>query len=150
MNISTNMSVEFNNISKKLTKEVLKARRRGMNKAASKIRNTTRKLIKSSLPNAAHSEIINAARVTKYREDKTLGEAVAGAHIMGANQKGSREYILRFFEDSSTENRQTRKKHNRGKLTGKHFFGNAVNQELPKAPKIIDDEIKKAIEKLND
>lgn len=150
MSVSTNMSIEFINISKKLTKEILKARKRGMNRAASKIKNATRKFIRSSFPNAAKSDLINAARVSKYREDKALGEAVAGAHIMGSNKKGSTEYKLRFFEDGSSENRQTKKKYNRGKLSGKHFFRDAVSQELPKAPQIIDNEIKKAIEKFND
>lgn len=147
--ITTDATVQFKNLSKEVVKEISKARKRGMNRAASKIKNSTRKLIRNKFPNAAKSDLIEGARVVKYKEDQHLGEAVAGAHIMGVRSKGSTTYKLRFFEDGSEDNRKTKKGYNRGKLKGLHFFKEAYTKELPKAPEIIDKEIQKAIEKIN-
>lgn len=159
---------QWDKVSDEFKKEVLKARKRGMNKAVQKIRNTTKKFIKSSFPNATktsdkyNDSMIEGARVTKYKESTLVGEAVAGAHIMGLRKKGSGTFRLRFFE-GGTEKRFIKdhkrkskngvsyhvKGHYTGSVKGKSFFSNAVSTEINKATSIIEEELNKAINKCN-
>ena len=161
---------QWDKVSDSFKKEILKARRTGMNKAVRTIKNTTRKLIKSLFPNATKETnskysdtIIEGARVSKYRESSLVGEAVAGVHVMGLRKKGSGTFRLRFFE-GGTDKRFTKdykrknkknggmhhvKGHYTGSIKGKGFFSSAVNSELGKAGSIIEAELIKAIEKCN-
>lgn len=161
---------QWDKVSDSFKKEVLKARRTGMNKAVRNIKNATRKLIKSLFPNATKETnpkysdtIIEGARVSKYKESSLVGEAVAGVHIMGLRKKGSGTFRLRFFE-TGTERRFTKdykrknpksggfhhvKGHYTGSVKSKGFFASAVNSELNKASSIIEAELIKAIEKCN-
>ena len=160
---------QWNQISDELRKEILKARKRGMNKAAMKIRNKTRSLIKSAFPastkpNSKYSDkIIEGARVSKYRESTLAGEAVAGVHIMGVRNKSSQTFKLRFFEGGTVERftksykRKNRvnggmhnvKAHRTGSIKGKGFFSSAVQSELQNAPSVIEQELIKAVIKCN-
>ena len=160
---------QWDKVSDEFKKEVLKARRRGMNKAVSKIRNATKKLIKSTFPNATKSSdkyndsLIEGARVSKYRESTLVGEAVAGTHIMGLRKKGSGTFRLRFFE-GGTDKRFIKdhkrrnpknggmhhvKGHYTGSIKGKGFFKSAVDSEINNASSIIEEELNKAIDKCN-
>ena len=148
-------------------KEILKARKRGMNKAVMKIRNKTRRLIKSSLNHSTSSKyddtLADGARVSKYKDSSLVGEAIAGAHIMGIRKKGSGTFRLRFFEsdtakrfvkDHERKNRKNGGKHKvkghtTGRIKGKGFFKSAVDSEISKATSIIEEELNKAIEKCN-
>lgn len=165
----SNAVQQWNQISDELRKEILKARRRGMNKAAMKIRNKTRSLIKSSFPAATKSnskysdKIIDGVRVSKYRESSLVGEAVAGVHVMGIRKSSSQTFKLRFFEGGTAERftksykRKNRanggvhnvKAHRTGSIKGKGFFSSAVQSELQNAPSIIEQELIKAVIKCN-
>lgn len=162
-------TLQFKYDSDELRKEVIKARKRGMNKAAQKIRNATRSLIKSKLPNASKpnpkydDKMIDGVRVSKYKESTLVGEAVSGVHIMGTRKKGSGTFRLKFFEDG-TDNRQTEsyyrtnpysgkkhkvKGHSTGSVSGKGFFKSSVDSKINEAYSTIEQEIIKAIEKAN-
>lgn len=160
---------QWDKVDERFKKEVVKARKRGMNKAVMKIRNTARKLIKSSLPasknkNPKYSDtLLDGARVSKYKDSSLVGEAIAGAHIMGVRKSGSGTFRLRFFEsdtdrrfikDHEQKNRKNGgthkvKGHFTGRIKGKRFFKSAVDTEISKASSIIEQELNKAIEKCN-
>lgn len=160
---------QWNNIEEPFKKEILKARRKGMNKAVTKIKNKTRSLIKSSLPAATKSStnysdtMLEGARVSKFKDSSLVGEAIAGAHIMGIRKKSSGTFRLRFFENGTEKRyvkdheRKNRSKggkhkvkgHTTGRIKGKGFFKSAVDSEIGKAPSIIEEELNKAIEKCN-
>lgn len=162
-----NLIVQWSKIDENFKKEVLKARKRGMNKAVSKIRNRTRSLIKSSFKKSTSSKyndtLAEGARVSKYKESSLVGEAIAGAHIMGIRKKGSGTFRLRFFENGTAKrfvkdhDRKNRKNggkhkvkgHTTGRIKGKGFFKSAVASEISKATSIIEQELNKAIDKCN-
>ena len=162
-----NLIVQWSKIDENFKKEVLKARKRGMNKAVSKIRNRTRSLIKSSFKKSTSSKyndtLAEGARVSKYKDSSLVGEAIAGAHIMGIRKKGSGTFRLRFFENGTAKrfvkdhDRKNRKNggkhkvkgHTTGRLKGKGFFKSAVASEISKATSIIEQELNKAIDKCN-
>lgn len=157
---------DWKNISDELRKEVLKARKRGMNKAMTKIKNETRKLIKfkHSSDSKYSDSLKDAARVSKYRDSSLVGEAIAGVHVMGIRKKGSGTFRTRFFEMGTDERHiPTHKRKNRknggystvqGHSTGaikpaRGFFKSAVNSHINEAPNIIEQELQKAIDKCN-
>lgn len=160
---------QWNDIDKKFVNEIIKARKRGLNKAVSKIRNTTVRNIRSKFPNASkpskyfNDRMIEGARVVKYHESTLIGDGIAGAHVLGTQKKGSGTFRLRFFEGGTkerfvkTHKRKNRKNagthtvkgHSVGKIKGLKFFDGAVSSELKNAKSIIDNELKKAIEKCN-
>lgn len=159
---------QWGKVDERFKKEVLKARKRGMNKAVMKIRNKTKSLIKSSLPasknkNPKYSDtLLEGARVSKYKDSSLVGEAIAGAHIMGVRKSGSGTFRLRFFEggtdkryvkDHSRKNKNGGthkvKGHYTGRIKGKGFFKSAVDSEISKASSIIEQELNKAIDKCN-
>ena len=162
-----NLIVQWSKIDENFKKEVLKARKRGMNKAVSKIRNRTRRLIKSSFKKSTSSKyndtLAEGARVSKYKDSSLVGEAIAGAHIMGIRKKGSGTFRLRFFENGTVKrfvkdhDRKNRKNggkhkvkgHTTGRIKGKGFFKSAVASEISKATSIIEQELNKAIDKCN-
>ena len=162
-----NLIVQWSKIDENFKKEVLKARKRGMNKAVSKIRNRTRRLIKSSFKKSTSSKyndtLAEGARVSKYKDSSLVGEAIAGAHIMGIRKKGSGTFRLRFFENGTAKrfvkdhDRKNRKNggkhkvkgHTTGRIKGKGFFKSAVASEISKATSIIEQELNKAIDKCN-
>lgn len=162
-----NLIVQWSKIDENFKKEVLKARKRGMNKAVSKIRNRTRSLIKSSFKKSTSSKyndtLAEGARVSKYKESSLVGEAIAGAHIMGIRKKGSGTFRLRFFENGTAKrfvkdhDRKNRKNggkhkvkgHTTGRIKGKGFFKSAAASEISKATSIIEQELNKAIDKCN-
>ena len=150
-------------------KVILKARKKGMNKAVGKIKTKTKKLIKTRFPNASNTSnlyidtMIEGVRVSKYKDSDIAGEAIAGVHVLGTKKKGSGTYRLRFFENDIDErnikkhkrkNRtnngyHTVKGHSVGKIKGKNFFKDAVDEEIKKAPDIIEKELNKAVDKYN-
>ena len=160
---------QWHEVDERFKKEVLKARKRGMNKAVMKIRNKTKSLIKSAIPASKNHDpkysdtMIEGARVSKFKDSSLVGEAIAGAHIMGTRKTGSGTFRLRFFE-SDTERRFIKdherknkknggthkvKGHYVGKIKGKGFFKSAVDSEISKATSIIEEELNKAIDKCN-
>lgn len=161
------LAEQWHKLDIKFRKEILKARRRGMNKAVMAIRNKTRSLVKTGLGrtnrNLYNDKIWEGARVSKYKEIESLNEAIAAVHIMGTSKKGSGTYRLRFFENGTKERKtndyiRTHPKTGRrfkvsghyiGKIGPKEFFKNAVSETINKAPNIIEAEIKKAIERCN-
>ena len=158
---------QWDKIDERFKKEILKARKRGMNKAVTKIRNKTRSLIRSSFKKSTSSKyndtLADGARVTKYKESSLVGEAIAGVHILGIRKKGSGTFRLRFFENGTDKrfvkahDRKNRnnggkhkvKDHTTGRLKGKGFFKSAVASEISKAASIIEQELNKAIDKCN-
>lgn len=164
-----NLVSQWQEVDERFKKEILKARKKGMNKAVMKIRNKTKSLIKSAIPasknhNPKYSDtMLEGARVSKYKESTLAGEAIAGAHIMGTRKKDSGTFRLRFFEsdterryikDHERKNRKNSGKHKvkghfTGRIKGKRFFKSAVDSEISKASSIIEQELNKAIDKCN-
>lgn len=158
---------QWSKIDERFKKEILKARRKGMNKAVMKIRNKTKSLVKSSFNKSNSSKysdkLEDAARVSKFKDSTLVGEAIAGAHIMGIRKKGSGTFRLRFFEsdtqkrfvkDHTRKNRKNGgihkvKGHTTGRIKGRGFFKSAVDSEISKATSIIEQELIKAIDKCN-
>ncbi len=160
--------IQWKSISDDLRKEIVKGRKRGMMKAVRNIRNKTKSLLKRLLPNSTKSnpkyndKLIDAVRVSKFREIDFLGESVASVHIMGTRSKSSGTYRTRFFENGTVD-RHTKdykrksksgklyhvKGHRTGKIIGLNFFSEAVSSELKNAPSVIESELIKAIQKCN-
>lgn len=158
---------QWQNIDEKLRKTILRARRRGMNKAVGNIRNKTRSYVRGNFGHSKNKlykdRLQDAVRVQKYREIKGLDDAIASVHILGTQKKGSGTFRLRFYENG-TDKRYTGpyvkthyksgkkfrvKGHYTGQLDGRGFFKQISNSELQKAPSIINKEINDAINKLN-
>lgn len=164
----SNLIIRWDKIDENLSEEILLATRKGMNKTVSKIRSATKRLIKSSIPNATkpndkfNDTLIEGARVIKYNET-SYGLGTAGAHILGTRSKGSGTYRLRFFEKGTKERfvkehyRKNRngngthrvKGHSVGSIRGHRFFSTAVSNEIHKIDSTINEELKKAIERCN-
>ena len=95
-------------IDEDVRKKMKSGMRKGMNKAAIRLKNKTKKILKSSLPRANKQgskfsdKLIDGVRVTKYKELSKFG-ALSGVHIMGIRDKGSGTYRLRFFEGGTDE-----------------------------------------------
>lgn len=158
----------YKEVSEKFRKEIVKARRKGMNKVATDLKKETKPLIKNNIHNATkanskyNDKLIDAVRVSKYKDVDLLGEAIAGTHIMGIRKKGSGTFRLKFFENG-TKNRyikdHKRKSkngliyrvsgHSTGKIKSTNFFKSATDKVLPKAQETIERYLKEAIDRCN-
>lgn len=166
--MSKDLNTQWNEISDELKKEILKARRRGLNRAVVTIKNATKKLLRSLLPSSTSKSkkygdsLIDGVRVTKYKENSLIGDAIASVHVMGVRTKTSGTFRLRFFEGGTTSryigthkrkskkgNVHTVMGHYVGRIKSYGFLRKGVAEKIGEVPSIIDREILKAIEKCN-
>lgn len=151
-------------------KDVVMARKRGMNKAAQLIRNKTRQLIKGTNPNLDKAstnpkysdKISDGVMIQRADYNKLVGDDIVSVHVMGKRSSDSGTFRLRFFENGTVDRYTSSYKrkgkngkvyrvkgHYVGKIKGHNFLKQASQSEMPKAPLMIDNEINKAIDKFN-
>lgn len=151
--IETNADKVFESFLELSTKEMRKALRQGVQNAANKLRGETKKVFRSALPAARrrsskyNDTLLDAVKRSKVEETKG-GEISAKVHIMGTRNTGSGTFRARFFE-KGTKQRRTRKGYNRGSIAPLGFFATANASFQPEYNKILNNEISKAIERIN-
>ena len=152
--ITTNADEVYKAFLELNTKEMKKALKTGITKAANSLRQATRKSLKTALPQSNvkspkyNDKMTDAVRRSKIEESKQH-EISAKVHIMGTRNTGSGTYRTRFFE-KGTGLRRTRKGYNRGQLKGLYFFQSANAAFQQEYEKTLNNEIAKAIKKIND
>lgn len=134
-------------------KEMKKALKTAITKAANSLKQATRKSLKTALPqsnvkgpkyNDKLTDAVMRSKVTESRQH----EISAKVHIMGTRNTGSGTFRARFFE-LGTKLRRTRKGYNRGQLKGLYFFKSANAAFQQDYEKTLNNEIAKAIDKIN-
>ena len=134
--------------------------------------NERKKAIKAALRKSAYiirkqaqTNLVNAVPATKTKGIGRNGEiykplkneiaimvfrnaSEARISLLDRRKKGSRAYILKFFENGTKERT---KGHNRGSIKATNFFSNAANSKMAEAEKSLEqniiDMIKKAASK---
>ena len=151
--IETNADQVYNSFLNLTTKEMRKALRQGVQNAANKLRGETKKVFRSALPAARHRNtkyndtLLDAVKRSKVEENQR-GEISAKVHIMGTRNTGSGTFRARFFE-KGTRQRRTRKGYNRGSIAPLGFFATANASFGADYNNILNNEIAKAIERIN-
>lgn len=150
--ITTNADEVYNKFLELTTKEMKKALKTGVTKAANQLRTATKKTLKQAFPKSNikgryNDRLIDAVRRSKVEENKQH-EISTKVHIMGNRDTGSGTFRLRFFEKGTTL-RKTRKGYNRGSIKALYFFRDANSQFQQEYDKILTDEIARAIDKIN-
>lgn len=143
----TNLEQQFNQYLDLTTKELDKAISTALNKSANVLKQNTQRNLAEVLPasltaNKYPDALITAVMRSKYDKKK----ASVKVHIMGNRNKSSGSFRLRFFE-GGTNDRFTKKGQKRGRITALNFFSNAIAST--NTDSIIEDELNKAIEKIN-
>ena len=152
--ITTNADEVYKAFLELNTKEMKKALKTGITKAANSLRQATRKSLKTALPQSNvkspkyNDKMTDAVMRSKIEESKQH-EISAKVHIMGTRNTGSGTFRARFFE-KGTGLRRTRKGYNRGQLKGLYFFQSANAAFQQEYEKTLNNEIAKAIKKIND
>lgn len=150
--ITTNADKVYDDFLELSTKEMRKALKTGITKAANQLRTATKKSLKSALPKSNvkgryNDRLVDAVKRSKVSESKSH-EISTKVHIMGTRDTGSGTFRLRFFE-LGTVPRKTRRGYNRGSLKALRFFANANASFSEDYGKILNDEIAKAVENIN-
>lgn len=151
--IETNADQVYNSFLNLTTKEMRKALRQGVQNAANKLRGETKKVFRSALPAARHRNtkyndtLLDAVKRSKVEENQR-GEISAKVHIMGTRNTGSGTFRARFYE-KGTRQRRTRKGYNRGSIAPLGFFATANASFGADYNAILNNEIAKAIERIN-
>lgn len=150
--ITTNADKVYEQFLELTTKEMKKALKQGVTKAANQLRTATKKSLKQALPKSNvkgryNDKLVDAVMRSKVTEDKQH-EISTKVHIMGNRNAGSGTFRLRFFE-KGTGLRKTRKGYNRGMIKGLFFFQSANTAFQSDYNNILNDEIAKAIDKIN-
>jgi HK97 gp10 family phage protein len=150
--ITTNADEVYNKFLELTTKEMKKALKQGVGKAANQLKNATKKSLKQALPESNrkgkyNDKLVDAVRRSKFEENKNH-EILTKVCIMGVKNTGSGTFRLRFFE-KGTGLRKTRKGYNRGSINALYFFRNANATFQQEYDKILTDEINKVIDKIN-
>lgn len=133
-------------------KEMTKATRSSLRKAAMALKKETQRNMIAELGDAATSRgryfdtLLDAVRVSKFdkRNDSIK------VHIMGTRDKGSGTFRTRFFEGGTVGRTTTgtgKKKYDNGDITAHKFFENAISSTPTED--IIVVEINKAVDKIN-
>ncbi len=150
--IETNADKVFAEFRELSTKEMRKALRNAIGRAASQLQRETKKELRKSMPTATRKgrypdSLADAVKRSKIEETKH-GEISAKVHIMGSRRTGSGTYRTRFFE-KGTKQRKTAKGYNRGSIKALYFFATAQAAFYAEYDRILNDEIQKAITKIN-
>lgn len=150
--ITTNADEVYNKFLELTTKEMKKALKQGVGKAANQLKNATKKSLKQALPESNrkgkyNDKLVDAVRRSKVEENKQH-EITTKVHIMGVKNTGSGTFRLRFFE-KGTGLRKTRKGYSRGSIKALYFFRDANATFQQEYDRILNDEINKVIDKIN-
>ena len=131
-----------------MQKELPRAEKRALYRAAYFLRDKIRQSLVSSVPKAeTHSPKYSDTLVDAVGFTKVDGASV-NINAMGSRKKGSGTYRTRFFENDTKDRYQKtyrgiklKKKRFLGHITGTHFFSNAVSQNESQAVNLMRDVI---------
>lgn len=147
------IKVESNEIMRFLddyTDIVFKAKQAALRKAAQILKDNTLKSLRSTginvdgRSNKYDDTLADGVTITKIKDGDKIG-----VHILGNRRSSSGTYRLRFFEKDTRERYQKTKNGVRrtGKITGHHFFENAVNSSSSDVEHVLHDTLEKYIRK---
>ena len=131
-----------------MQKELPRAEKRALYRAAYFLRDKIRQSLVSSVPKAeTHSPKYSDTLVDAVGFTKVDGASI-NINAMGSRKKGSGTYRTRFFENDTKDRYQKtyrgiklKKKRFLGHITGTHFFSNAVSQNESQAVNLMRDVI---------
>ena len=131
-----------------MQKELPRAEKRALYRAAYFLRDKIRQSLVSSVPKAeTHSPKYSDTLVDAVGFTKVDGASI-NINAMGNRKKGSGTYRTRFFENDTKDRYQKtyrgiklKKKRFLGHITGTHFFSNAVSQNESQAVNLMRDVI---------
>ena len=152
--ISCNVAQAYDYNVKLTTKEVGKTLKRGMAKVMRKLIKDAKSNLRKAYKNVNkvnpkyNDTLISGVRASKVYTDPKDGSVYSYGKIKRKRNKGSGAFRLLFLEQGAF-NRQTRKGYNRGTVTGKWFFGQAVNRNESTFNQDIIKAINDAIDRIN-
>ena len=131
-----------------MQKELPRAEKRALYRAAYFLRDKIRQSLVSSIPKAeTHSPKYSDTLIDAVGFTKVDGASL-NINAMGNRKKGSGTYRTRFFENDTKDRYQKtyrgiklKKKRFLGHITGTHFFSNAVSQNESQAVNLMRDVI---------
>lgn len=147
-NISFKISGSLLGPLEQMQKELPRAEKRALYRAAYFLRDKIRQSLVSSVPKAeTHSPKYSDTLVDAVGFTKVDGASL-NINAMGSRKKGSGTYRTRFFENDTKDRYQKtyrgiklKKKRFLGHITGTHFFSNAVSQNESQAVNLMRDVI---------
>ena len=156
-----NYAEVFEDFRKLTVDEMHKALRKGVSKALNKIKKDAQSNLSANyngvntLNPKYNDTLIEGIRVTKIKTDEHgIIEGVVRAHSNGKHGSGS--YRLHFLEKgtkdryvTSMNGKPLRKKAYRGRIVARQFFKPAVDETVAVWADIIDEEVQKAVNKIN-
>lgn len=150
--METNAVKVYGNFANFTLKEIDKCTSTALGKAAAYLVKETKREMLKDFPAAAHRDnyryidtILDAPRYSKYKKN----DSSRTVHIMGGFEQNSQTYKARFFE-TGTDDRKTKKGYNRGHIKPLYFFRDAVKKSGNDVEKIIDEQLEKTINKINE
>lgn len=131
-----------------MQKELPRAEKRALYRAAYYLRDKIRQSLVSSVPKAeTHNPKYSDTLIDAVGFTKVDGASL-NINAMGNRKKGSGTYRTRFFENDTKDRYQKtyrgiklKKKRFLGHITGTHFFSNAVSQNESQAVNLMRDVI---------
>lgn len=127
--------------------EAKKGIKSGLRKSAGIIRKQVQSNLAAVVPGAAHSRtgrkpLKNEINIAVYRN-----ASGARVDLLDKRRKGSRAFMLKFFEDGTKE-RATNKGANRGSINASYFFKSAVEAKKSEAEQSLERNILESIKKV--
>lgn len=154
INITTDADKAFETWKEFTLKEMDKAEKAAIRKAASQLQKEVRGSLKKSLHAASKrgQKLTKEVRITKVKKDKKSGDYATYVTIMPKGRQGG---VLIFFElGTQPRYAYTRKTNHkqafRGKIAALNFYESAYSRFKNEYDKIISDELEKAIKKINE
>ena len=156
--IETNAIEVWDKFERFETKEMKKALVGGLRGAASELRKSVKRELKQSIPNSNkknpkyYDTLAQGVRITKVKEMKGYFQVYT---TIASNRKtGSGSFRLHILEGGTTQRYAyirggNHKPAYRGKIKSYNFFDSALSSFRPLQEKIIQNEIDKAIIKIN-
>lgn len=142
-----NLEPQFKEFADLTIKEIDKAARTALNKAANTLKKNTQRTLANALPAALTSGKYPDALVAGVMRSKyDKNNSMVKVHVMGTRTTGSGTFRLRFFE-GGTKERITKKGYKRGHITALRFFESATNSTDVNG--IIEEALNTAIDKIN-
>lgn len=134
------------------TKEMKKALTTGLRNAASQLRKGVRKELKNKIPSSTkknpkyNDSLSQGVRITKVKERE--GYFYTYITIASNRKTGSGSFRLHILE-GGTNPRYTKKGYYRGQIKPYNFFTAALSTFRPQQDRILQQEIDKAVVKIN-
>lgn len=128
--------------------ERVKAIKSALRKSALIVRKQTQSNLVASVPGTNHKSSKKGVSYKALKNEVNLAiyRDASGARIdlLDKRRKGSRAYMLKFFEGGTKERT---KGHDRGSINATNFFSNAVNSKKAEAEKSLEQNIINMINK---